>query len=167
MAPFVEVTEEELDANLAVNLKGVFFCGQAAARVMIAAAGGGAIVNTASMAGKRGAAPFLSHYVASKFGVVGLTQAMAAELAPHRHPRQLRLPGLRRDGDAGARARWEADLRGSTPEAVRELWVADTPLAPPGDARGRGAARSPSWPATTRGFVTGEALAVNGGAFMD
>ena len=82
MARFTEISEEEYDANLDVNLKGVFLCGQAAARVMIPR-GRGAIVNTASMAGKRGAAPYLAHYVASKFGVVGLTQAMAAELAPH------------------------------------------------------------------------------------
>jgi meso-butanediol dehydrogenase/(S,S)-butanediol dehydrogenase/diacetyl reductase len=82
MARFTDISEEEYDANLAVNLKGVFLAGQAAARVMIPRRRG-AIVNTASMAGKRGAAPFLAHYVASKFGVVGLTQAMADELAEH------------------------------------------------------------------------------------
>ena len=167
MAPFMEISEEEYDANLAVNLKGVFLCGQAAARVMIAARPGGAIVNTASMAGKRGAAPYLAHYVASKFGVVGLTQAMAAELAPHRHPRQLRLPGLRRDGDAGARAR-----AGRPTCAARRRTRCATCGWPTRRSRAwrrRRTSRwsSPSWPATTRGFVTGEALAVNGGAYMD
>ena len=43
----------------------------------------GSIVNVASMAAKQGNVPYLSHYVASKFGVVGLTQAMAYELGPH------------------------------------------------------------------------------------
>ena len=63
---------------------------------------GGVIVNTASMAGKRGAAPFLAHYVASKFAVVGLAQAMAAELGAGRDPCQLCMPRLCGDRDAGA-----------------------------------------------------------------
>ncbi len=82
MAPFVDIAEADIDATLAVNTKGVMLCGQVAARHMAVGAGG-AIVNVASMAGKRGAVPYLAHYVASKFAVVGLTQAMAHELAPH------------------------------------------------------------------------------------
>ncbi len=166
MAPFVKVTEEELDANLAVNLKGVFFCGQAAARVMIARGRGGTIVNTASMAGKHGAAPFLSHYVASKFGVVGLTQAMAAELAPHRIRVNCVCPGYVATAMQERELVWEADLRGTTPDAVRDMWVADTPLGrleTPDDV-----ARTVAFLASDdAGFVTGEALAINGGAFMD
>jgi meso-butanediol dehydrogenase / (S,S)-butanediol dehydrogenase / diacetyl reductase len=52
MAPFTETTEEDWDRNLDVNAKGVFLCGQEAARRLIGRGGGGAIVNTASMAGK-------------------------------------------------------------------------------------------------------------------
>ena len=48
---------------------------------MIRAGRGGAIVNVASMAGKARRVPYFSDYVASKFGVVGLTQSMAFELA--------------------------------------------------------------------------------------
>jgi NAD(P)-dependent dehydrogenase (short-subunit alcohol dehydrogenase family) len=81
MAPFLKIGEREWDCVMAVNAKGAFLCGQEAAR-RLAVGGGGAIVNVASMAGKRGAVPFLSHYVASQFAVVGLTQAMAYELAP-------------------------------------------------------------------------------------
>ncbi len=82
MARFTEITEADWDRNVDVNAKGPFLCGQEAARRFISRGAPGIIVNTASMAGKRGAAPFLAHYVASKFAVVGLTQAMAAELAP-------------------------------------------------------------------------------------
>ncbi len=64
-----------------MNLTGVFLCGQAAARVMVRTRRPGRIINIASMAGKQGRVPFLSDYVSSKFAVVGLTQAMAYELA--------------------------------------------------------------------------------------
>jgi NAD(P)-dependent dehydrogenase (short-subunit alcohol dehydrogenase family) len=80
--PFLEVTEEDLDATFAVNLKGVFFCGQAAARAMIAKGHGGSIVSVASTYGER-AAQDCSAYCTSKGGVRMLTKAMALELGPH------------------------------------------------------------------------------------
>lgn len=101
MARFTELTEQDWDQNMDVNAKGVFLCGQEAAR-RLRHNGGGAIVNTASMAGKRGGAPFLAHYVASKFAVAGLTQALELH--------------------------WEPELRGVTVEEVKRLYVADTPL---------------------------------------
>jgi glucose 1-dehydrogenase len=79
---FLETTEEELDAILAVNLKGVFFCGQAAARAMIAAGNGGSIVNVASTYAEV-TGPDRSAYSASKGAVRMLTKAMALDLAPH------------------------------------------------------------------------------------
>src|SRR3972149_879953 len=81
MGRFVDLTAHDWDFTMNVNPKGVFNCSQVVVRHMIAAGRGGKIVNTASMAGKKGDVPFLPHYVASKFAVVGLTQAMAAELA--------------------------------------------------------------------------------------
>ena len=83
MHSFLDAPIERYDQTMDVNLKGVFVCGQAAARAMVRSGTAGAIVNTASMAGKQGRVPFLSDYVASKFGVVGLTQAMAYELGAH------------------------------------------------------------------------------------
>src|SRR4029079_16081176 len=127
MARFREISEEDYDANLAVNLKGAFLCGQAAARVM-APRRRGAIVNTASMAGKRGAAPYLAHYVASKFGVVGLTQAMAAELALFGIRVNCVCPGYVATAMQERELGWEAAIRGTTVDAVREMWIADTPL---------------------------------------
>jgi meso-butanediol dehydrogenase/(S,S)-butanediol dehydrogenase/diacetyl reductase len=166
MAAFTEITEAEYDANLDVNLKGVFLCGQAAARVMIARGNGGSIVNTASMAGKRGAAPYLAHYVASKFGVVGLTQAMAAELAPHRIRVNCVCPGYVATSMQERELGWEAAIRGCTIDEVRQMWIADTPLGrieTPEDV-----ARVAAFLASDdAGFVTGEALAVNGGSYMD
>ena len=79
---FLATSEEELDAVLAVNLKGVFFCGQAAARAMIAGGGGGRIVNVASTYAEV-TAPERAAYSASKGAVRMLTKAMALDLAPH------------------------------------------------------------------------------------
>jgi gluconate 5-dehydrogenase len=77
--PFLEVTEQDLDTTFAVNLKGVFFCGQAAARAMIGLGRGGSIVTVASIYGEV-AAEGCSAYCASKGGVRMLTKAMALEL---------------------------------------------------------------------------------------
>jgi NAD(P)-dependent dehydrogenase (short-subunit alcohol dehydrogenase family) len=150
---------------LSINLQGVFLCGQAAARVMVGG-GGGRIVNLASMAGKQGRVPYLSDYVASKFGVVGLTQAMAYELAPHNITVNSVCPGYVATPMQERELAWEAGLRGTTPEAVKRLWIDDTPLGrleEPEDV-----ARAVAFLASDdAGFITGEALAVNGGAFMD
>jgi meso-butanediol dehydrogenase / (S,S)-butanediol dehydrogenase / diacetyl reductase len=166
MQLFVDISEADYDRTLDVNLKGIFLCGQAAARAMIRLGAGGAIVNTASMAGKQGRVPFLAEYVASKFGVVGLTQAMAFELAPHRIRVNCVCPGYVETSMMVREQQWEADLRGTTVEAVREAWVADTPLRrleqPEDVARGVAFLAGPD-----ASFITGEALAVNGGAFMD
>lgn len=77
----IELTEEDWDKVFAVNAKGVFLSAQAAARQMIKQKGG-KIINCASIAGHSGFA-LLSHYSATKFAVVGFTQALAKELGQH------------------------------------------------------------------------------------
>jgi meso-butanediol dehydrogenase/(S,S)-butanediol dehydrogenase/diacetyl reductase len=166
MAPFLELSEKDWDFNLSVNAKGVFLSGQVAARRFVEQDEGGVIVNVASMAGKRGAAPFLAHYVASKFAVVGLTQAMALELAPHQIRVNSVCPGYVATAMQERELAWEAELRGTTPEAVREEWVADTPMGrieTPEDV----AAVVAFLLGPDAAFMTGEAVAVNGGAHMD
>jgi meso-butanediol dehydrogenase/(S,S)-butanediol dehydrogenase/diacetyl reductase len=166
MQSFLQVSPADLRRTLAVNLEGIFWCGQAAARVMIARSISGTIINTASMAGKQGRVPYLADYVASKFGVVGLTQAMAFELAPHGITVNSVCPGYVATPMQDRELGWEAGLRGVTPEEVRQLWIADTPLGrletPEDVARAVAFLASPD-----ARFITGEALAVNGGAFMD
>ncbi len=77
---FLDITLEEWDRVLNVNLRGVFLVAQTAARHMVER-GTGVIVNTASTAGTTGY-PHYADYSASKGGVIGLTLAMALELAP-------------------------------------------------------------------------------------
>ncbi len=81
--PFLELTEEEWDRTLSINLKGCFLCAQAAAREM-AKQKSGNIVNIASVAmGQQGVGfPNIAHYCASKGGIVAMTEALALELAP-------------------------------------------------------------------------------------
>ncbi len=78
----LDVTPEEFDNLMAVNLRGVFLCYQAAARQMIRQGSGGKIVGAASIAAHKGFA-MLGHYSASKWAVRGLTQAAAQEWAEH------------------------------------------------------------------------------------
>lgn len=80
---FIDQPDDHWDQTLAVNLTGVFLCGQAAAKQMIAQGTGGHIVNMSSTNGLVGEEDYTA-YNASKFGVVGLTMTMAIELAPHR-----------------------------------------------------------------------------------
>jgi 3-oxoacyl-[acyl-carrier protein] reductase len=79
--PVVELEEEAWDTVLDVNLKGAFLCARAAARAMLERRTRGRIVNMSSNCGKVGYAR-MAAYCASKFGLIGFTQALAMELAP-------------------------------------------------------------------------------------
>ena len=78
-APFVKTSDELWQRMLAVNLTGAFHCTQAALPDMLDV-GWGRIVNIASTAGQKGY-PYVSAYVASKHGLIGLTRALALEVA--------------------------------------------------------------------------------------
>lgn len=80
--PLDEMDTDTWDKVMAVNTRGVMLGAREAARHMIAAGRGGAIINIASTAGFRGVSPGLSAYVASKHAVRGLTRQLALELAP-------------------------------------------------------------------------------------
>jgi len=167
MKPFMELTERDWDYMQEVNGSGVFFCSQAVAGAMIQQGHGGKIVNIASMAGKRGGnALFLAHYVYTKFGVIGLTQAMAKELAPYAITVNAVCPGYVATPMQERELVWEARLRKMTPEAVKQSYIDDTPLGRleyPQDI-----AKMVLFLASADAdFITGEAINVNGGAFMD
>jgi len=91
--PFLELSAEEWDTVLAVNLRAPFLVTQAVARRMIADGGGGSIVNVSSTA-SRLARPGIAHYGASKAGLNQLTAVTAVELAPHGIRVNAVLPGV-------------------------------------------------------------------------
>ena len=83
MGPIVEVTEDGYERGFAVNVKGLFFTLQAAAKRMIAQGRGGKIINMASQAGRRGEA-LVAIYCASKAAVISLTQSAGLDLIKYR-----------------------------------------------------------------------------------
>lgn len=83
-AKLIDMTDDEWDQTLDVNLKGTFIGAQEAARRMISAARPGVIVNMASISGLRSSRGLRGHYVASKHGVLGLTKSLAVELGGDR-----------------------------------------------------------------------------------
>lgn len=89
----LEMTEDEWDQVLSVNLKGCFFVLQAAAKKMIASGRGGAIVTLSSGAAVKGAVHG-AHYSASKSGLFGLTKSAALELAGQNIRANVVAPGL-------------------------------------------------------------------------
>jgi len=83
LAPILEITEQSYDTVFAVNVKGLLFTLQAAARQMVKQGRGGKIVNFASQAGRRGEA-LVGVYCASKAAVISLTQSAGLGLIEHK-----------------------------------------------------------------------------------
>ena len=153
--PIAEITPESWDRIIAVNLTGTFTCVQAAVPDMLEA-GWGRIVTIASSSAQSGA-PNMTHYAASKGGVISLTKALAVELA----------------------------RRGITANSISPSLV-DTPMARAAEAAGDfigvdvvapmvplGRAGTPSdiaaacsYLCAEDSYVTGQVLAVNGGMYI-
>lgn len=93
VGPIIDVEPDSIDQVLDVNIKGVIYGIQAAAKQMKEQGNGGKIINASSIAGREGF-ELLSPYTASKFAVVGLTQAAAKELAPDKITVNAYCPGI-------------------------------------------------------------------------
>jgi NAD(P)-dependent dehydrogenase (short-subunit alcohol dehydrogenase family) len=148
--PFLETPLALFDQVIAVNLRGTFVIGQAAARLM-ARQGHGTIVNIGSVSGLRGNTGRTA-YGASKGGVVTLSQVMAVELAPHNIRVNVVAPGPI-DTNMGA-----AMAAGG----ARDAWLRLIPQRRFGTVEDVAAAVA-YLASDEAGFVTGEVLTVDGG----
>lgn len=159
--PALDMPLEVLQAMLRVNVEGVFIMSRAVLPHMIAQRSG-AVVNLASWAGKTGNAWFAG-YSASKFAVVGLTQALAREMAPHGIRVNAICPGI--VVDTAMREALEAQQRqyGLPETAERAQSIPIGRLSVPDDV-----ARAAAFLASDEAaYITGEAINLSGGLLMD
>ena len=152
--PFLKITAEKWNRILAVNLTGTFDCCQAVVPDMIEA-GWGRIVNISSSSAQSGQ-PIMTHYVASKAGVIGFTKALALELGPKGitvntiPPGFIDTPMLRK-----------SEARGLLGQGV-EHHEANTPVRRVGTAEDIAAACS-FLVSDEASYITGQVIGVNGG----
>jgi len=160
MGLLVDLTEQDWDYNMDVNAKGVFLCCQAVARHMMDRRYG-KIINISSAAGKTGAR-FLSHYCASKFAVIGLTQSLALELAPYGINVNAVCPGYVETDMQSRELVWEAKLRGISSEEVKRGYLGSVPLGRLG--KPEDVAKIVVFLASAQSdYMTGQAINVTGG----
>ena len=159
--PALDMPLETLRAMLRVNVEGVFIVSRAVLPHMIARRSG-AVVNLASWAGKTGNAYFAG-YSASKFAVIGLTQALAREMAPHGIRVNAICPGI--VVDTAMRAELEAQQQqyGLPQTSEREKLIPVGRVSVPDDV-----ARVAAFLASDEvAYMTGESINLSGGLLMD
>jgi NAD(P)-dependent dehydrogenase (short-subunit alcohol dehydrogenase family) len=154
--PFTEITLDAWERMLAVNLTGTFHCLQAAVPDMLAG-GWGRIVTISSSSAQSGSAR-MAHYVASKGGVIGLTKALALELAPMGITVNTIPPGFI-DTEMARRAEARGDLPSIDAVAQR------TPVRRAGTPDDIAAACA-FLCSDEAGYITGQQINVNGGWYL-
>jgi len=140
-----KLRERDWDRALDTNLKGPFFCAQAAARIMMRQ-GGGRIINISSLGGLR-AWPSYMHYCSSKAGLIMLTRCLAKALGPAIMVNSV-APGT-------------ILFPGEKPSAAQQASIPLTPLRQAG--RPEAVAAAVLFLATTAEFTTGQVIPVDGG----
>ena len=152
--PILDITEDEWDTMMAVNLKSVFLCAKAVMPSMKERRSG-RIVNMGSVAGKTGGLLSGANYAASKAGVICLTKSLARELAPFGVTANAVAPGIIES------AMTQFITGGNWDEYIRAV-----PMGYVGAAED--VAQAVVYLASEAGrYITGEILDVNGGMFMD
>jgi meso-butanediol dehydrogenase/(S,S)-butanediol dehydrogenase/diacetyl reductase len=161
-----ELTLEDWDRVLRVNTTGAFLCCQAAAARMRAQGGGGRILNAASGQARQGFI-FTPHYAASKFGVVGLTQSLAKELAKDQITVNAYCPGIVGSDMWSYNDReWGRLLGDYKPGELMEEWVAGIPLGRAG-TNDDVASLLLFLASDDAAYITGQTINVDGGMFMN
>jgi len=148
----LRMKEEEWDAVLAVNLKGAYNCMRAVSKTMVKQRFG-RIINISSVVGVMGN-PGQANYVASKAGLIGLTKAVARELASRNITVNAVAPGF-----------IQTEMTESLPAAVKEAMLAQIPLGRFGTPEE--VAQAVAFLASeAAAYLTGQVIHVNGGMLM-
>ena len=161
--PLVDLDEETWERIIAINLTGPFLCSKAVAKSMMEQGEGGKIINISSQGGRQGA-PGLSAYSASKFGLIGLTQVLALELAPYKINENAICPGptitnLTKTARPGLT--WEETINRVTAQYAPNIPLGR--LGTPEDA-----ANVVAFLASSKAdYMTGQAINISGGLQMD
>ena len=148
----VRMKESDWDDVLNINLKGAFHCIKAASKTMLTQRSG-RIINVSSVVGVSGN-PGQANYVASKAGIIGLTKAVAKELASRGITVNAVAPGF-----------IETDMTASLSDKAREAMVAQIPLGRAGTDRD--VAETVVFLASDQAaYITGQVIHVSGGMYM-
>jgi NAD(P)-dependent dehydrogenase (short-subunit alcohol dehydrogenase family) len=162
ITPFLEITEQEWDAIMGLNLKTVFFATQFAARFMKA---GGRIINLSSISGRSGR-PDQAHYAAAKSGVISLTQSAALSFASQGITVNAICPGVVETPMTLGIHEIRAGALGITPEESLARMIAKIPLGYP--AKTDDIAKVVSFLCSAdAAYITGQSLNVCGGMEMN
>jgi 3-oxoacyl-[acyl-carrier protein] reductase len=148
----VRMKSDQWDMVIDTNLKGAFNCTKLAAKTMMKQRYG-RIINITSVVGVAGN-PGQANYVAAKAGIIGLTKAVARELAPRGITANAVAPGF-----------VETDMTRELPEKTREAMLTQIPLGRPAGVAEVAAAVS-FLASDKAAYITGQVLHVNGGMYM-
>ena len=165
IAKIEDMTEKEWDMNLDVNTKGVFLCCQEAIRRMRKSGNGGKLINMASGQARDGFI-YTPHYAASKFGVMGLTQSLAKEVARDNITVNAVCPGIiKTDMWVYNDEVWGRMLGDFGPGELMESWVQNIPMKRAGE--GKDVAGLIAFLASEDAdYITGQTVNVCGGLIM-
>lgn len=165
IAKIDDLTEAQWDDTMEVNTKGVFLCCQEAIRYMRRSGNGGKLINTASGQARDGFI-YTPHYAASKFGVMGMTQSLAKEVALDTITVNAICPGIIATDmwDYNDRV-WGSMLGDYKPGELMAEWVQNIPMKRAGE--GKDVAGLVAFLASEDAdYITGQTINVDGGLIM-
>ncbi len=159
--PVVQQTLDSWNRTVAINLTGTFLCAKHVAPKIIEGKRGGRIINTASIAGKRGG-PMMAAYCAAKHGVIGLTRSLALELGAFNITVNAVCPGFVETQLFEGLINMVGSARNMNREQVLQTFVAQVPMGRM--ENGDDVANVVAFLASADGgYMTGQALNICGG----